>query len=224
MVRLMLFALALETTVASVEQWRQTHHALGSCQLQSQSGYLHVHGRDSSALMMYWFFPSFQDSVILWLGDSIGCSSVASVPDIVSCKVGNSWTDFSSVLSVDLPGIGFSGNRAARGGRPVVEQGCRGVGDDLVNFANTWLATNTQYREKKWYVFGEGSMGHCVPVVGHVFSQHFVGNFKGVGIGNADIDPNEQIKSIPMYLLQARSNLKIPPAGLKVCEMDSTIF
>jgi hypothetical protein len=93
-----------------------------------------------------------------------------------------------------------------------------------VNFANTWLSTNSQYREKKWYVFGEGSMGHCVPVVGHVFSQHFVGNFKGVGIGNADIDPNEQIKSIPMYLLQARSNLKIPPAGLKVCEMDSTIF
>lgn len=199
-----------------VTNWKETHRA--KCGLVSTSGFLHVPGRKSSALMFYWLFPNqSSDTVIMWLGGSMGCSAVGSLADIAGCDKAKSWTNLATLISVDPPGLGFSGERASRGGKPIVEQGCRGLANDLANFASHFVDANPQYKRKRWYVFGERAVGHCVGVVGHVFANSFSGTFAGIGIGNAGINTMVQVKSYPTFLVTSGVKIRLSKKHLVDC-------
>jgi hypothetical protein len=156
----------------------------------------------ASGKMAFWHLRSqavISDAIILWLGDRQGCSAVASAADFFTCASNGAanpaWTDIAEVLAIDAPGVGMSAAFDAAG-----QQGCTGIGDGVLAFLKKWLKTqNGAYSKHRFFVFGQGDLGHCIPSVGHILAKSF-SQFAGVGLGNAIFNTQTQMLSYPTFL------------------------
>jgi len=164
------------------------------------------------AKYFFWLFESKSDPsadpLLMWLSGGPGCSSqlallVENGPCGVNTQSGEteinhySWHNNANVMWVDQPsGVGFST------GKDVHDED--GVARNMWTFLQNFYQQFPEYKQNKFYVFGESYAGHYVPAISHrIWSLNKEADFKiplaGIGIGNGLTDPQEQYKYYPEF-------------------------
>jgi cathepsin A (carboxypeptidase C) len=169
--------------------------------VKQHSGYLDA---DGGAKYFFWLFESkgdpAKDPLVMWLNGGPGCSSILGLfSENGPCKVNAdgsgttpnpySWNAKANVIYVDQPAAtGFST------GLPTTHDE-DGVASNMLTFLNNFFKELPQYKANDFYIFGESYGGHYVPAIGHAVWQNAKDiNFKGIGVGNGLVNPEEQYK------------------------------
>ena len=148
---------------------------------------------------------------MVWLEGGPGQSSIWSIfslnpvfeiginQSLEICKY--SWSQRFSMLYIDNPvGTGFSFTDDDRG----YSKDQQSIADNLYEFLQQFYTVFDEYRDNELYITGESYAGKYVPAIGHKLMQMSNQsniNFKGIAIGNAFIDPINQINL--SYLLKS---------------------
>eukprot|EP01132_Coremiostelium_polycephalum_P000868 gene868-1086_t len=171
------------------------------------SGYFNVNP-STNANMFYWFFESQNnattDPVVLYLTGGPGASMLLSVfyengpykvkADLTTEPNPYSWNKVANVIYVDSPvGTGFSYVNAGGYVQSEFEATLH-----LYSFLTQFFQTYPQFKLNPFYIFGESFAGRQVPNLAMYIDLHndyIPGpvriNLKGVGLGDAIMDPVE---------------------------------
>jgi cathepsin A (carboxypeptidase C) len=169
------------------------------------------------------------DPLILWLSGGPGCSSsLAVLVENGPCKlkidetcedciqkpinaVDNpyTWTSNSNVLWLDQPaGVGFSYKFKDTA---ISDSKSAQVAIDVLGFLTKWLAGHPKLQNRPLFIFGESYGGHFAPAAAKAIIQHnkrvkigttggAIIQLKGIGVGDAMVDPQVQYQYYGKYL------------------------
>ncbi|KAK4491372.1 hypothetical protein RD792_002111 [Penstemon davidsonii] len=181
------------------------------------SGYVTVDPTAGRAL--FYYFTQSEDSstnpLVLWLNGGPGCSSLGSgaMTELGPFRVNpdgktlwhneNAWNNLANVIFLESPaGVGFSySNRSSD-----YITGDKQTATDTYTFLVNWLERFPEYKSRDFYITGESYAGHYVPQLAALILQNnkstnqTVINLKGIAIGNAYIDAEDEAKGLYDYI------------------------
>ncbi|XP_022860834.1 serine carboxypeptidase-like 40 isoform X1 [Olea europaea var. sylvestris] len=178
------------------------------------SGYVTVDHKAGRALF-YYFSESEDPSrkpLVLWLNGGPGCSSVAggAMTELGPFRVNSdgktlwynkyAWNNLANVLFLESPaGVGFSYSNTS------MDYDDKQTAVDSYTFLVNWLERFPEYKTRDFYITGESYAGHYVPQLADLIleknkiTNQTVINLKGIAIGNAYIDLEDQYNGIYDY-------------------------
>ncbi|KAK4437853.1 Polyadenylate-binding protein RBP47 [Sesamum alatum] len=178
------------------------------------SGYVTVDPAAGRALF-YYFTESENSStkpLVLWLNGGPGCSSLAggAMMELGPFRVNPdgktlwhneyAWNKLANVLFLESPaGVGFSYSNTS------VEYGDKWTAADSYTFLLNWFERFPEYKTRDFYITGESYAGHYVPQLAllilknNKITNHTVINLKGIAIGNAEIDFEDELSGMYDY-------------------------
>ncbi|KAH6767119.1 serine carboxypeptidase-like 40 [Perilla frutescens var. hirtella] len=181
------------------------------------SGYVSVDPVAGRAL--FYYFAESEDSstkpLVLWLNGGPGCSSLGAgaMTELGPFRVNPdgktlwynqySWNNVANVIFLESPaGVGFSySNRSSD-----YTTGDTQTAEDAYTFLVNWLERFPEYKTRDFYITGESYAGHYVPQLAALIQQNnkitnqTVINLKGIAIGNALIDDEDEGKGYFDYI------------------------
>ncbi|KAK4477054.1 hypothetical protein RD792_016256 [Penstemon davidsonii] len=180
------------------------------------SGYVTVDPKAGRALF-YWFTESEDSStkpLVLWLNGGPGCSSIGNgaMTELGPFRVNpdgktlwhnkNSWNTLANILFLESPaGVGFSYSNTTSD----YVTGDKRTAADSYTFLVNWLERFPEYKTRDFYITGESYAGHYVPQLAQLIlnnnkiTNQTVINLKGIAIGNAYIDYEDEMSGMYDY-------------------------
>ncbi|XP_073120272.1 serine carboxypeptidase 1-like [Henckelia pumila] len=181
------------------------------------SGYVTIDPAAGRALF-YWLTES-EDSatkpLVLWLNGGPGCSSIGAgaLTELGPFRVNpdgktlwynnNAWNNLANIIFLESPaGVGFSYSNTSSD----YITGDKKTAADSYIFLVNWLERFPEYKIRDFYITGESYAGHYVPQLADLIlknnkiTNQTVINLKGIAIGNAYIDDEDQPKGSFDYL------------------------
>ncbi|KAL0365432.1 UNVERIFIED_CONTAM: Serine carboxypeptidase II-3 [Sesamum angustifolium] len=182
------------------------------------SGYVTVDPVAGRALF-YWFTESEDSSnkpLVLWLNGASGpgCSSIGSgaMTELGPFRVNpdgktlwhneNGWNTVANILFLESPaGVGFSYSNTTS---DYITGDTRTAADSYTFLVN-WLERFPEYKTRDFYITGESYAGHYVPQLAQLILENnkitnqTVINLKGIAIGNAYIDYEDEMSGLYDY-------------------------
>ncbi|KAK4401624.1 Serine carboxypeptidase II-3 [Sesamum angolense] len=185
-----------------------------SVNFDQYAGYVTVDPVAGRALFHY-FTESESSStkpLVLWLNGGPGCSSLAggAMMELGAFRVNPdgktlwhneyAWNNLANVLFLESPaGVGFSYSNTS------VEYGDKQTAADAYTFLLNWFERFPEYKTRDFYITGESYAGHYVPQLASLIlknnkiTNHTVINLKGIAIGNAEIDFEDELSGMYDY-------------------------
>ncbi|KAL0365430.1 UNVERIFIED_CONTAM: Polyadenylate-binding protein RBP47 [Sesamum angustifolium] len=185
-----------------------------SVNFDQYAGYVTVDPVAGRALF-YYFTESESSStkpLVLWLNGGPGCSSLAggAMMELGAFRVNPdgktlwhneyAWNNLANVLFLESPaGVGFSYSNTS------VEYGDKQTAADAYTFLLNWFEQFPEYKTRDFYITGESYAGHYVPQLASLIlknnkiTNHTVINLKGIAIGNAEIDFEDELSGMYDY-------------------------
>ncbi|KAI3448095.1 hypothetical protein Pfo_004760 [Paulownia fortunei] len=180
------------------------------------SGYVTVDPNAGRAL--FYYFAESEDSstkpLVLWLNGGPGCSSLGAgaMTELGPFRVNpdgrtlwynkNAWNNVANVIFLESPaGVGFSYSNKSSD----YITGDKRTASDAYTFLVNWLERFPEYKSRDFYITGESYAGHYVPQLADLILQNnkitnqTAINLKGIAIGNAYIDDEDQSKGVYDY-------------------------
>ncbi|KAL7125315.1 hypothetical protein ABFS83_14G109200 [Erythranthe nasuta] len=181
------------------------------------SGYVTVDASAGRAL--FYYFAESENSastkpLVLWLNGGPGCSSLGAgaMTELGPFRVNpdgktlwhnkNSWNIPANVIFLESPaGVGFSYSNTSSD----YITGDEKTAADAYTFLVNWLERFPDYKNRDFYIAGESYAGHYVPQLADLILKNneiankTVINLKGIAIGNAYIDIEDQNKGVYDY-------------------------
>ncbi|KZV29254.1 serine carboxypeptidase II-3-like [Dorcoceras hygrometricum] len=181
------------------------------------SGYVTVDPAAGRALF-YWLTEAEDSStkpLVLWLNGGPGCSSIGAgaLTELGPFRVNpdgktlwynrNAWNNLANVIFLESPaGVGFSYSNTSSD----YITGDKKTAADSYTFLVNWLERFPEYKTRDFYITGESYAGHYVPQLADLIlknnkiTNRTVINLKGIAIGNAYIDSEDQRKGVYDFL------------------------
>ncbi|KAG8368333.1 hypothetical protein BUALT_Bualt15G0034700 [Buddleja alternifolia] len=202
------------------------------------SGYVTVDPNPGRALFYYFAESEYASSkpLVLWLNGGPGCSSMAggAMTELGPFRVNPdgktlwhneySWNSLANVLFLESPaGVGFSYSNTT------VEYGDKNTAADSYTFLVNWLERFPEYKTRDFYITGESYAGHYVPQLASLIlknnkiTNQTVINLKGIAIGNAEIDFEDELSGMYDYFwTHALISDEHHEAIIKNCDFSSS--
>ncbi|XP_073124992.1 serine carboxypeptidase-like 26 [Henckelia pumila] len=187
-----------------------------SVNFSQYSGYVTVDPKAGRALF-YWLTEAEDPSdkpLVLWLNGGPGCSSIGNgaMTELGPFRVNpdgktlwynkNAWNTVANILFLESPaGVGFSYSNTTSD----YVTGDTRTAADSYTFLLNWLERFPEYKTRDFYMTGESYAGHYVPQLAQLIlknnkiTNQTVINLKGIAIGNAYIDYEDEMSGMYDY-------------------------